>query len=176
MPTPSLVCIGVITSAHGVRGQVKVHSYTADPETLFSFGPLFNKNGSKSYTITPQGGGNDAVFIAAIDGITDRNDAEKLHGTELYIARDLLPDTDDEEFYYADLIGLSIVEANGTVFGTVKAIQNYGADDILEITQATTSKTVLLPFTKAIFPDIRLSEGIITFVPPDVVIAKEGHE
>ncbi len=176
MSTSPLVCIGVITSAHGVRGQVKVHSYTEDPETLFSFGSLFNKNGSKSYTLTPQGGGNDAVFIASIKGINNRNEAEKLHGTELYISRDLLPDTEEEEFYYTDLIGLKVVQNDGNVFGTVKAIQNYGADDIIEITLADSTKTTLLPFTKAIFPDIRLSEGIITFTPPDVLIAKEGHE
>lgn len=171
----SYICVGIILSAHGVKGEVKVHPYTQNPEDLTAYGPLFNQSGSKEFQLRIKRIQNDAV-IATISGCNDRNAAEPLRGTKLYIPRDALPETDEDEFYHEDLLNLKVIRQNGTLVGTIKAIHNFGAGDVLEVTLSGSGKTEMIPFTKAVIPDINLAEGFVTMTPPEELIAKEGHD
>ena len=121
-----------------------------------------------------QARGTTNVLVARIKGISDRTAAEKLNGVELYVDRDKLPPTGDDDFYHADLIGLDARLADGTVIGKVAAIPNYGASDLLEVRDARTGDTFLYPFTKAVVPEIRIAEGYLVIeVPVDADPAEE---
>lgn len=167
-----LVCLGKILSPHGIRGQVKVLPFTENPENIISYGPLTDKRGERQFSLRIVAEQKQHLIVA-IEGVTNRNDAEKLRGIELFVSKDLLPETEEEEFYHHDLINLKVVLTDKTRYGTIKSVQNFGAGDLLEIALSESKKTVFLPFTKAIVPEIHLSEGYVIIVPPEEVIAKE---
>lgn len=173
--TSSYVCVGVIVAPQGVRGELKLHSYTQNPEDLTAYGPLYNQSGTKTFNLHVKRVQND-VLIATLEGCTDRNAAEVLRGTKLYIPREALPDIEADEFYYEDLLGLKVVRPDLSVVGTVKAIHNFGAGDVLELALLESDKTEMLPFTREIIPTINLKEGFVVVHLPEVLIAKEGHE
>ncbi|MEM7424748.1 MAG: ribosome maturation factor RimM [Pseudomonadota bacterium] len=167
--TGRLLCVGVITGAHGIRGEVRIKTFTEEPGAVASYGPLRNKPGDRSFEITRHRIQKGQV-IAALEGIRDRNAAEALKGTELYLDRQALPDLDDEEeFYHADLIGLEARLADGSVFGRVAALQDFGAGDVVEIAPAGGGSTLLLPFTREVVPEVRLAEGHIVVSPPEEI-------
>lgn len=158
------VCLGRIAGAWGLQGGVRVHSYTAEPLDVAAYGPLSDEAGARTFTLRPQRLAKGAV-LALIDGVTDRDAAEALKGVELYILRALLPETETDEFYHDDLIGLAAVLADGSALGEVIAVQDFGAGDMLEVKRAT-GGTVFVPFTRAIVPEVDLAAGRLTVAPP----------
>jgi 16S rRNA processing protein RimM len=158
------LCIGVITAPHGVRGLMRVKSFTAHPDDLAAYGPLTD-SGGKPLRLKLNGHAR-GMLLARIDGIDDRDAAERLRGVELYVARDALPDVEDEdEFYYADLIGLQAVRTNGAIYGTVKALHDFGAGDMIEITLEE-GGSVVFPFTRQVVPEIDLAQDRVVVDPP----------
>ena len=171
----SYICIGTITSPHGVKGEVKIQPHTQYPDDLTAYGPLYDQSGSKTFGIHIKRIQNDAV-IATIDGCNDRNAAEQLRGKKLYVPREALPETEEEEFYHEDLVNLKIRTPEGAEIGIVKAIHNFGAGDIIEISLNDSKKTDMLPFNLDTVPTINIEEGYIIISQPDELIAKEGHD
>ena len=139
------LCLGVIIGPHGIKGAVRVKSFTEIPESIAEYGTLHDKNG-KSFDLRLDGQ-SKGLLIASIKGMTTRNQAEVLKGTELFIKRKLLPNTDDGEYYHADLLGLNVYEPDGKKMGVVKAMHNFGAGDIVEVAIGETEKTVLIRLT-----------------------------
>lgn len=165
--TQERTLLGVISGAHGIKGEVKITSFTEDPGSIADFGPLTDKAGAQAFKIRSARVHKANVLIARLDGVTDRNGAEALKGAELFVARDLLPPPETDEFYYSDLIGLAAQTHDGAAFGRVAAVHNFGAGDLLEIALDASKKTVLLPFTKEAVPELDFPGGKLTVVPPE---------
>ena len=146
------ICIARIGAAHGVRGAVKLWTFTEDPLAVTQYGELTTKDGGRAFEIATAREAKGHL-VATLKGIATREDAERLNGIELYIARDQLPDTDDDEYYHADLIGLAAVTTADAPLGRVIAIHNFGAGDIIEIAPPQ-GATMLLPFTNAVVPEV----------------------
>ncbi len=157
------ICIGQFLGAHGVKGLVKLASFTQEPEDVAAYGPLADEAGKRSWKIKLKSW-NKTHFITEIKGISDRDQAEALKGIKLYVARDLLPEADEGSYYYTDLIGLDARTSDGVVFGKVLSVQNYGAGDILEISRPGGSE--LFPFSNAVVPDVHVAEGYLVIIPP----------
>ena len=173
-PSDGRLLVGRIGAAHGIKGEVRVQSFTEDPLALVSYGPLMTSKPGLTIRILAARTTTN-VLVARIEGVNDRSAAEKLNGVELYIDRALLPEPDDEDdFYHADLLGLRAQLADGTSLGTVSAIPNYGAGDILEVRDERTGDTFLYPFTKAVVPEIRIKDGYLVIDPP--IEADPGEE
>jgi 16S rRNA processing protein RimM len=164
-PGNDRVCVGVIVGVHGVRGVVRIKPFTDEPEAVGDYGPVADESGRHSYTLTVHGLHKGTV-LAEIAGIADRETALALKGTRLYVPRESLPEVeDDETFYHADLIGLSVVDRDGTDLGRVVAVQDFGAGDLLEIA-APDGGEWLLEFTRAAVPEVDLDRGRIVADPP----------
>jgi 16S rRNA processing protein RimM len=158
------VCLGVVTAPHGVKGMVRVKSFTAEPEALARYGPIENEAGERvGLTVT---GAAKGVLLARIAGIGDRDSAERLKGTRLYLPRDLLPPPEEEEYYHADLLGLAVALGDGTALGRVAAIHDFGAGATLEIAPPS-GASILMPFTRATVPVVDIEGGRIVVAPPD---------
>ncbi|HYD66582.1 ribosome maturation factor RimM [Azospirillum sp.] len=165
------VCVGQFAGSHGVRGLVKLKSFTDDPKAVASYGPLSDESGARRFRVTLQGSVKD-LWLARVDGIATREEAQALAGVRLFVDRSALPETEDEdEFYHADLIGLRAETADGTPFGTVLALYDFGGGDVLEI-RMPDGRTELLPFTKACVPVVDVKGGRVVVEPPDVVEVK----
>lgn len=151
------VQMAVIGAAHGIKGEVRIKAFTGDPVAVGDYGPLFSADGRAFEVIgaRPQG----EVVVARLKGVTDRNAAEALNGTALFIERDDLPATLDDEFYHADLVGLVVRDGDGTDLGRVRAVLNFGGGDILEIAGSGTER--LVPFSKAAAPVVDVAGGFI---------------
>jgi 16S rRNA processing protein RimM len=165
--SPSVICVARIGAAHGVRGAVKLWTFTEDPFAVKDYGPLTTKDGARQFEVTHVREAKDHL-VATLKGIATREDAERLNGIELYIARENLPDTDDDEYYHADLIGLAAVNAANEPLGHVIAIHNFGAGDIIEIAP-THGPTMLLPFTNAVVPTVDLAGGRVVIELPQEI-------
>lgn len=164
-PRDNMICVGALAGAHGVRGDVRLKSFCADPRAIETYQPLFDETG-RSWRFTLKGpvkGG----FIARLEGVGSREEAEALKGTRLYAPREALPPLEEDEFYHADLIGLEVVDTGGDRIGRVKALFDHGAGDILEIQLTGSPKTALLPFTRAFVPTVDLEAGRIVIDPPE---------
>ena len=152
------ICLGQIGAAHGVRGEVRLHSFTAEPAAIASYGPLESEDGRvfKIENLRPA----KHAFVAKLSGVADREAAERLANTKLYVQRERLPEpTAADEFYHADLIGLRAVDADGRECGTVIAVHNFGAGDLIELQRADGAQTELLPFTAATVPEVDIAHG-----------------
>jgi 16S rRNA processing protein RimM len=160
------VLLGHIGAAHGIRGEVVVVTYTAEPEAIAGYGPLEDEAGSAKFALTVVRTSGKGL-ICRVAGISDRNAAEALRGTGLYLPRSRLPPPQAEEFYLADLIGLVAVDSEGRTIGSVVAVQNFGAGDLVEIRLAGTRRSEFLPFTKVCVPLVDLDGGRIVVAPPD---------
>jgi 16S rRNA processing protein RimM len=163
MPT-GRICVARIGAPHGVRGAVKLWTFTEDPMAVSDYGPLTSKDGTRSFEVETAREAKGHL-VATLKGVVSREDAERLNGVELYVARDQLPPTDDDEYYHADLIGLAAVDPAGAPIGRVLAIHNFGAGDIIEIAPPQGS-TLLLPFTNAVVPTVDLTAGRVVIVLP----------
>ena len=169
----SPICVARIGAAHGVRGAVKLWTFTEDPLAVQGYGPLMTKDGARQFEIATAREAKDHL-VAIFKGVATRNDAEKLNGIELYIPREKLPATDDDEYYHADLIGLAAVNAADEPLGRVVAIHNFGAGDIIEIAPEK-GATMLLPFTNAVVPTVDLAAGRVIIELPQEIEGDDAH-
>lgn len=159
------VCVGAIAGAFGVRGEVRLKSFCAEPEAIADYAPLYTEDGGRAFAVVlgrpvPNG------LSARLGGVSTREEAEALRGVRLYADRDRLPSLPDDEFYHADLIGLAVQDAGGAPLGRVSAVLNHGAGDLLEI-QRPGKPSALLPFTRAMVPTVDLAAGRIVADPPE---------
>jgi 16S rRNA processing protein RimM len=161
------ICVARIGAAHGVRGAVKLWTFTEDPLAVKRYGPLTTRDGTRQFEVATAREAKGHL-VATLKGIATRDEAERLNGVELYIAREKLPDTDEDEYYHADLIGLAAVNAADEPIGRVIAIHNFGAGDIIEIAPPQ-GTTMLLPFTNAVVPTVDLGSGRVVIVLPQEV-------
>ncbi len=163
------IILGVITGTHGVHGRVKLKSYTDDPLAIADYAPLTDTTGEQCFSLRITGQ-SKGLLIGEIEGITQRGQAEALRGTELCVERSALGDVEEDEdhFYIADLIGRTVILTDGSIYGQVIAVHNYGAGDIIEL-KAETGKEEMVLFTKANFPFV--TEDALTFDPPEVLNA-----
>jgi 16S rRNA processing protein RimM len=161
------ICVARIGAAHGVRGAVKLWTFTEDPLAVKRYGQLMTKDGARRFEVTDVREAKGHL-VATLKGIATREEAERLNGVELYIAREKLPATDENEYYHADLIGLTAVNAAGEPLGRVIAIHNFGAGDIIEIAPPN-GATMLLPFTHAVVPTVDLEGGRVVVEFPDEI-------
>lgn len=173
---PRLILLGRVGAAHGIKGDVSVRTFTGDPAAIGGYGALTDKTGAKSFKVrvvrlNPKGG-----VIARFEGVNDRNGAEALNGTDLYVDRARLPAAAEGEYYHADLIGLKAVDAQGAAIGEIIAIENFGAGDLLEIRLTGVSATEFVPFTNACVPAIDLAAGVATVIMPEVIGELEPAE
>ena len=158
------ICVAQIGAAHGIRGEVRLRSFTEDPMAIASYGPLESEDGTRRFEIEALRPSKD-LFVARLAGITDRNAAGALTNLKLYVSRDRLPPAKDGEFYHADLVGLAAVTPDGASLGTVTAIHNFGAGDVIEIKPESGGETLLVPFTDTTVPEIDLAAGRMVVVP-----------
>jgi 16S rRNA processing protein RimM len=161
------ICVARIGAAHGVRGAVKLWTFTEDPLAVKRYGPLQTKDGARQFEVTHVREAKGHL-VATLKGIATREEAERLNGLELYVAREKLPATDEDEYYHADLIGLAAVNAAGEPLGRVIAIHNFGAGDIIEVAPAN-GATMLLPFSNAVVPTVDLEGGRVVIELPDEI-------
>lgn len=165
------VCLGVVVGAHGVHGRLRVKPFTADPEAIGDYGPVEDeaRQWTRRIRVT---GRVKGVVVAEMEGVRRREEAEALRGTKLMVPRAALPEPEDEnEFYYADLVGLTAETAGGERLGMVRAVHDFGAGDVLEVTLAE-GGTALYPFTRQVVPEVDLAGGRLVIEPP----AEAGEE
>lgn len=160
----SRILLGRIIGAHGIRGDVVIHSFAGTPEDIGAYGPLSDKTGTKTFKLSGVRATQKGV-IARVAGVTDRTAAEALKSTELYVSRDKLPEPDDGEYYVADLIGMVVVDPEGREIGKVVDAPNFGAGSLLEIRKPGVSQTELVPFTDAFVPQVDLAARKVTVNP-----------
>ncbi len=158
------VCVGVVTGAHGLHGAVRIKSFTMEPHQIAAYGPVSDTSGTRQFRLTLMGD-TKGVVLARIEGVDDRDDAQALAGTELFVDRGVLPATIEDEFYYADLIGLAAKRSDGELYGSVSAVHNFGAGDILEIERVAGAR-VMLPFNRETVPEVDIDAGVLTVDPP----------
>ncbi len=163
----ALVCVARIGAAHGVRGAVKLWTFTEDPFAVKDYGPLTTRDGTRRFEVTSAREAKGHL-VATFKGIATRDEAERLNGLELYVARERLPQTEDDEYYHADLIGLAAVTSGGEPLGKVVAIHNFGAGDIIEIAPPK-GATMLLPFSNAVVPTVDIAGGrVVIDLPAEI--------
>lgn len=167
-----LILVGQIGGGFGVRGEVRVTAFTADPLALTAYGPLLRADGSVALTLTATRPDKVGVVGRAKE-IATKEEADALRGLKLHVPRDRFPEPEEDEFYLADLIGVQARATDGAVMGQVKSVQNFGADDMLEIAPATGGPTWYLPFTKEAVPELHLADGWLLAVPPNEVGERE---
>lgn len=160
------VCIGAIAGAFGVQGEVRLKSFCAVPEDVTAYGALVTEDGARAFTVEitrPVKNG----LAARLSGVATREQADALKGTRLFVDRSRMPPLPEDEFYHADLIGLEVRDTGGTLLGTVRSVQEFGAGDMLEIHGPGHKSTVLLPFTREAVPTVDIAAGRIVADPPE---------
>lgn len=171
------VCVGAIAAAHGIKGEVKIKAFTADPLGVGAYGPVSDEAGARQFRLShlraPGGAAGESVVIARIEGVTDRNGAEALRGLRLYVPRASLPAAEPDEYYHHDLIGLTAVLVSGERLGTVRAVDNFGAGDLLDIARDD-GGSVVVPFTHAVVPMVDLAAGKVVVDPPEGLLDEPG--
>ena len=170
------VLLGRITGAHGLKGEVKIAAFTAEPTDVAAYGRLQSADGSATVEILSLRAAGGGAVIARLAGIADRTAAERLRGTELYVPRERLPPADADEYYHSDLIGLAAFSPEGEALGKILAVHNFGAGDLLELSPAGGSQTGLIPFESAYVPKVDLEAGRITIILPLYEKDKSGRE
>jgi 16S rRNA processing protein RimM len=169
-PAIGRICVARIGAAHGTAGEVRLWPFTARAEAVAAYGPLQTADGTRAFEIEAIRPGRDCL-VARLKGVTDRATAERLRNTDLYAPRERLPDLAAEEFYHADLIGLSAEDKAGRAIGVVIAVHNFGAGDILEIAPAAGGETAMVPFSAAAVPSVEVAARRIVLELPDGLAA-----
>ena len=167
------ICVAQIGGAHGLRGEVRLKSFTADPMAVRDYGPLTTEDGSTTFeleAVRPAKG----HLVARFRGVGDRDTAERLVNVRLFVPRERLPAPAPDEFYHADLIGLSAVTTDGTEIGIVVAIHDFGAGDILELQPGAGGTTIMVPFTAEFVPSVEIASGRIVVLPPEDAAQHRG--
>jgi len=167
------VVIAEIGAAHGVRGEVRVKAHTADPLAVADYGPLHDSRGT-IFRIKSLRHLKDDMLVVSFEGLTDRTAAEKLNRTKLHVDRSALPPPDEDEFYHADLIGLAVETTVGEAIGTVVAVANFGADDLLDVRRPG-KPSVYVPFTRAVVPTLDFAAGKAIIEPPEGLLDEPGE-
>ncbi len=165
---PRMVLLGHISTAHGLRGEVLIKTYTGEPNAIGTYGSLVDETGTRRFDVKVVRVTEKGV-IARIGGIGDRTAAEGIKGTKLYVSRGQLPDAGEGEYYHADLIGLDAVSETGEKIGHIVAVQNFGASDLLEIRLDGTIKTELIPFTNACVPTVDIAGHRVIICRPAMI-------
>lgn len=165
MTDQKLILVGHVAGAFGVKGEVRITTYTADPMALTAYGPLLRADGSHALTLGPARVTKDGL-VARVKEVATKEDADALRNLKLHVPRVALPPPEDDEFYLTDLVGLEARDGAGQVLGTVKAVQNFGADDMLEIAPAQGGPTWYLPFTREAVPELHIADGWLLAVRP----------
>jgi 16S rRNA processing protein RimM len=174
---PTLVQMGEFGRAQGLNGEVRLKSYAGEPQAIASYGPLIGADGRRIVltSVRQAAGGATDLLVVRVEGVTDRTGAEALNRLALYLPRDRLGTVaGEDEFFTADLVGLSVVDTQGTLLGTIADVPNYGGGDLLEIRPAAGGPTALLPFTKTFVPILDIPGGRIVLDPPDDLFAPPG--
>jgi len=162
------VCLGVIAGAHGVRGEVRIESFTAEPAAITGYGPLSDERGERRLTLELVGE-TRGKLIARIAGIADRNAAAALKGMGLYVERERLPAPAEDEYYHSDLLGLAVEDRDGRRLGVVRGLHEFGAGSVIEIERPGGAR-IMLPFTRAAVPVIDLAAGrLVVDAPPGLI-------
>lgn len=161
-----MVCVGAVSGSYGVRGEVRLKSFCADPAAIEDYAPLTTEDGQHSFSIQLTGQLKNGL-TARMGGITSKEAADALRGTRLYAPRNRLPSLPDDEYYHADLIGIAVLDTGGTELGNVAAVHNHGAADLLEVRLPGRTETVLVPFTLAVVPTVDLASRRIIVDPPE---------
>jgi len=160
------ILVAAIAGAFGVHGHVRIKSFTADPQAFASYGALHDEKHEKQWkikNIKPVKGG----FSAFIEGVSNKEDADALRGLRLFADRSQFPDLPDDEFYHADLVGMDVYDPGGASLGRVKAVQNHGAGDLIEVARGPGQTSVLVPFTHAAVPTVDLALRRVVMDPPE---------
>ena len=159
------VCIARIGAPHGVRGAVRLHAFTADPADVTAYGPLETEDGARRLKVKSLRPAKNAL-VAVIEGLNDREDADRLKNVRLFVDRSKLPAPDEDEWYHADLVGLDVRNGAGDTVGTVASMQNFGGGDLMEIRYEGMRQTVYVPFTREAVPAIEVAKGFVIVDPP----------
>ncbi|QQS10587.1 MAG: 16S rRNA processing protein RimM [Rhodospirillales bacterium] len=174
------VHLGTVVAAHGVRGEVRIRSFCAEPADVAAYGPLSDESGARRFTVRPTGRSTKGEVIARIEGVADRNAAEALKGLRLYVARSALPPPAPGEWYEDDLVGLAARGSDGGDWGRVLAVHDFGAGTLLELSGGAHGRSFMVPFTDAAVPAVDVEGGAITVDPPagllDDGAARRGRE
>jgi 16S rRNA processing protein RimM len=160
------ICVAQIGAPHGVRGEVRLWTFTADPMAITQYGPLETEDGKRSFEIGTVRQAKDHL-VARLRGVDDRDAAERLTNIKLFVPRERLPEAEDGEFYHTDLIGLRAEDEDGNEIGAVIAVHNFGAGDILEI-QPPSGGAMMLPFTQTAVPEVDIKGGRLVVVLPEL--------
>lgn len=164
--TDARVCVASFSSAHGVSGAIRLKSFTENPDDVAGFDVLENEDATKHYEFDVVSHTGKGELIVKVDGVQTREAAEALKGERLYVSRTELPEAGDEEFYHADLIGLTVKTTSGKTLGTVRAVFDFGAGDMLEILPKE-GALIMVPFTKAVVPIVDIEKGRVVIDPPE---------
>lgn len=167
-----LILVGQIAGAFGVKGEVRISAYTAEPMALLSYGPLLRADGSTALTLTSARPAKAGVIARARE-IATKEQADALRGLKLHVPRDRLPEAEEDEFYLTDLIGLEARDPAGAVLGRVEAVRNFGASDMLEIAPAGGGPTWFLPFTREAAPAVHIADGWLLVARPEEIGERE---
>lgn len=165
IPKAGLVRLGHIQSPKGLKGQVRVHSDTENPADICAYNPLWDAKGEQQLTLHFVRMHKDSV-VCTIDGISDRTGAEALQGMALCVERNQLPAAEDDEFYHADLLGLKVLDLNGNKLGEIRAVQNFGAGDLLDVQLDESRVSVYVPFTQDVVPEVNIAQAFVRIDPP----------
>lgn len=168
-----LILVGRLGAAHGVRGEIRLLSFTQDRAAILSYAPLLDSTGTRAFAVRASRPLKDGAFIVRLEGIEDRTAAQALTNLDLYASREKLPATQEEEFYVADLVGLLAQDPEGRPIGQVRDVLDYGAGRILEVAPDAGGETLLFPFTRAVAPRVDISAGVIVIAAPVEVEARE---
>jgi len=161
------VCVAAVATAHGIRGALKLRCFTERPEDAVAYGPVYDNKGKRLFALEVIGQSRGGLLVEA-EGVHDRNAAEALRGVELFVPRKVLPDLEPDEFYHSDLQGLEVRRADGTRLGVVRALDNFGAGDILDVL-ADDGRSFALPFDRATVRTVDLERGLVVEPPPELV-------
>jgi len=159
-----LVLMGRFGAPHGVRGEIRLQSFTEEPLAIASYGPLSDKSRARRFVLENARAQGRDMLVVSVEGVTGREAAQRLTGTELYLPRESLPAPEEDEFYLADLIGLGVEDEAGAALGQVIALRNFGAGDILEVLPKDGGESQFYPFTKALAPIVDVAGGRIVVV------------
>lgn len=165
------ICVAAFSAAHGVRGALRLKSFTDKADDVATYGALMSEDGQTVYDITVVSHTGKGELIVKIAGVDSREAAEKLRGERLFVSRDVLPEAGDEEFYHADLIGLTAKTVSGKTLGTVRAVYNFGAGDMLEILPKEGAVS-MVPFTREVVPIVDLANGRVIVNPPEGLLSE----
>jgi len=174
-PTKGSICVARIGAAHGTGGEVRLWPFTTKPENVGAYGPLQTADGKRTFEIETLRPAGD-FLVTRFKGVTDRAAAERLCNIELYVPRERLPVPEPDEFYYADLIGLQAQDMAAQTVGSVVAVHNFGASDILEIAPSAGGDTMMLPFSTSIVPIVEIASGHMVVDLPEGLLAPDSPE